>query len=242
MARSRRPVRNPSIQRLEWVEKNYPESVWYYTVSGFMQAVGMDDDEMTFEDEARWARVNEHRHRLLGDPGLSLPEALAPHVDDMIIAAGFENTQYDKYIPWLAKRIRGASKGPLKKIKKIVEKAHPGLIFLHGNTFKLEEFSSDSGVTQEAIDRMNRGDLMQVDLFENIDESESSLMPALQELHDRGDGAALKLAFDVEDEVANLVLAFGSIARWANDTGVNLDGYSIADATRESSIWARTRP
>ena len=240
MARSRRPVRNPSIPRLEWVAKTYPDWVWFYTVLGFFEATGMDDEEDVLWREAHTIRNrNESAHHDGATPQ-SLPDGLSETVDAMIVAAGNENTEYDRHLPWLANRINAEGKPRIKAIKKRIREVYPDFIDRSGEPLRATDFVASAGVTQEALDRaVALGQLITVDPIE-VQRDESPLQFALEGLDE--DGHWVNRAHDMSTNVYSLVEMFGSIARWAEGAGVNLDDYSADEAADAAYEWARTRP
>jgi len=248
MARSRRPVKNPSIPRLEWVAKTYPDWVWYYTVRSFFEATGMDHQADEFMDEAYAIRArNEMAHHDGRDPAL-LPDELMGSVASMISASGNENTIYDKHLPWLAKNVNADGKRFVKALRKEIKERYPDFI-LRRPPFRASEFAASAGVTQADLDSAAAaGQLITVDPIE-VYRDESPLAGIISDLG--GDptqgqlgelrGAEIEYA-EAFRTIASLRDDFGSIVRWADETGADLSGYDAFEAGEAAHEWEAVRP
>jgi len=222
MARAKRPVGNPSIPRLEWVGRTYPEWVWYYTVRGFFLATGMDTDA---DDLAMSAADVQYSNGYLAAQGHEVPtfpEALSEVVEQEIDFAGLRNTEYDKYLPWLAKSLNGYGKGPSKKVRKLLEAQFPDMIL--------------------PADQRGGGDAIKIVVGPFRSTQDSAVAEAVDGLDYYDQREARDLLYDWHGDLFTLSLSFGSIVHWVLEAGVNLDDYSGEEAKLEAMRWADNRP
>ena len=242
MARSRRPVPNPSIPRLEWVAKTYPDAVWILTVFGFMEAAAMDDARTIMEYEAE-AVVDMDQ----GGESITYSGFLSDGVAYQIREYGAENTEYDRYIPWLAKSLNRVTKKPVKKLREVFEKAYPGLLL-------------DRDLPH-VVKRMAEDDELLSKVGKKVDRKESDPTPILVDAFTVTHGAAgdgVNDAWYHLDEpayteaegliglilggVQELISSFGTVVRWAEGAGVDLDDYEPLEAVELAKEWAARQP
>jgi len=245
MARARKLVRNPAIPRLEWVAKNYPDSIWLLTVLGFMEAAAMDDARSLMEAEAE-AVVDMNE----GGESLTYSGFLSDGVAYQIREYGTENTEYDRYIPWLAKSLNRVTKKPVKKLREVFEKAYPGLVFDRGLPHVVKGMAEDD----VALAKLHRKfDRMESDpvpiLVDAFTVSHNTIISRINDAWyylDALDGPAYTEARDLIDliigDVPELISSFGTVVRWAEGDGVNLDDYEPLEAVQLAKEWAARQP
>ena len=222
MARSRRPVKNPSIPRLEWVAKTYPDWVWVYTVQGFMLASGMDAEASRMADSADAFASDNSFEEAAGSPVTSIPDELSDMVGRDIVLAGTASTEYDRYIPWLAKRLNEYGKAPIKRVRRIMKEVYPDMILPPSagisespGQIDVDPFRwSRSGEVRHAVDSLGWSEQVEV----------------------------RELLEDAASKCEALALQFGSIVNWARETRVNLDDYNGDEAREAAMHWAENRP
>jgi len=245
MARSRRPVKNPSITQLEWVDKNYPDWVWYYTVLGFFEATGMDRYAHDFTVSVERLRTGQEDAHIkeLGIQTLTIPESESVVVAAMISSSGNKDTIYDRHLPWLAMEIARAGSDVTESLEKAIAGVYPNLI-LPVRALKASDFVESAGVTQEELDSaVEPGRLITVDLFEYFRDG-SALEHAFEEASDIPpafefdvDGTLENQILDASSEIGALVEGFGTIVDWAEATGTNLDDHTARSAYNAAHIW-----
>lgn len=221
MAKGRRPFKNPSIPRLNWVAKTYPGWVWVYTVQGFMLAAGLDHAAAELMKSAEAVLEDKYFREAEGEATLTLPQELWLSAESEIEGT-HENTEYDRHIPWLAKSINAYGKGPSKRVRKLIQSLYPDMIMPPDQEF------SDVPVKIE-VNPLAWG-------------TEMGVTHAVDQLTWEKQVEARDLMYEAWTKIDELVNAFGSIVRWVEESGVNLGDYTADAARAEALEWARLRP